>query len=289
MLSSTSNLILGIIEEVEIGELSHSPGFYPSVASGLQDLSRSIGEKGLLHPITVRAKEGEQQHFEIVAGNRRFLACKALGWRKILCHVVELNDREAFEISLVENIQRRTLNPVEEAYAFKAYISDFGWGGVTDLATKIGKSVSYVDRRLGLLRLPDNILQRILSSSLDISAANELIPIHKKNEQSKLADLISKRCLSIKQVRELRKNNEENSVYDDHGGTMTLSEDISALDKKAQKCLDKSITAIKIAMSKIADIMESVEDNWIIYETLMQHRIALHAQVDILIKEKKKL
>ena len=63
MLSSTSNLILGIIEEVEIGELSHSPGFYPSVASGLQDLSRSIEEKGLLHPITVRAKEGEQQHF----------------------------------------------------------------------------------------------------------------------------------------------------------------------------------------------------------------------------------
>jgi ParB family transcriptional regulator, chromosome partitioning protein len=64
--------------------------------------------------------------------------------KKIPCHILELDDKNAFEISLVENIHRKTLSPIEEAEAFKAYISDFGWGGMSDLATKIGKSKSYI-------------------------------------------------------------------------------------------------------------------------------------------------
>src|SRR5215207_4329120 len=107
-----------------------------------------------------------------------------------LSQIVELSDKEAFEISLVENIQRRTLNPIEEAYAFKTYVSDFGWRGVSDLASKIGKSTSYVGRRLGLLRLPEEVLKKVLSSLLSVSVAEELIPLHKEKDQSKLADLI---------------------------------------------------------------------------------------------------
>ena len=114
--------------------ISHSPIFYPSVRSTITELSKSIKEKGLLHFITVRAKG---RGYEIVAGNRRYLACKMLGWRKIPCLIVELDDREAFEISLIENIQRRTINPIEEAHAFKNYTLDFGWGGVSDLQCKI--------------------------------------------------------------------------------------------------------------------------------------------------------
>ena len=138
-LSSTSNLILGIIQDLDIYDLKSSPGFYPSIASRINELTLSIKEKGLLHPITVRAKEG---HFEIVAGNRRYLACKALGWRKILCHIVELDDKEAFEISLVENIQRRTLNALEEGTAFRTYVSEFGWGGVSDLVQKLERALA---------------------------------------------------------------------------------------------------------------------------------------------------
>ena len=66
-------------------------------------------------------------------------------------------------------------------------------------------------------------------------------------------------------------------------------DDISELDKIAQRCLDKSIIAFRIAMTKLADIMESVEDNWVIYEILMEHKNVLHTQIDLLIKEKKKL
>ncbi|MGA9150979.1 MAG: ParB/RepB/Spo0J family partition protein [Candidatus Nitrosopolaris sp.] len=100
-----------------------------------EELAKSIQQKGLLQPILVRTLDG---YFEIVAGNRRFCACKALGWKKIACHIIELVDKQAFEVSLVENIQRKTISPLDEANAFKAYVSDFGWGGVSDLASKIG-------------------------------------------------------------------------------------------------------------------------------------------------------
>jgi ParB family transcriptional regulator, chromosome partitioning protein len=286
-LSSTSNLMLGIIQDLNIYDLKNSPGFYPSVASRINELTMSIREKGLLHPITVRTKE---RHFEIVAGNRRFLACKSLGWRKILCHVVELDDREAFEISLVENIQRRTLNPIEEGHAFRTYVSQFGWGGISDLAAKIGKSVSYVDRRLRLLGLPEEILEKVTASLLAVSVAEELIPVRDENRQSELADLISKRRMSTKEARKLI-NCSEDSIYNsqDLPKPSSATEDVSDLDRRTQRCLDKSIVAIRIAMNKLADIMESVEDNWIMYETLMQHKNVLHGQIDLLIKEKKKI
>ena len=72
-----------------------------------------------MQAIVVRSKD---EYFEVVAGNRRLNACKLLGWRKIPCHIVELDDRGAFEVSLIENIQRQTLNPIDEANAFKKYV-----------------------------------------------------------------------------------------------------------------------------------------------------------------------
>jgi ParB family chromosome partitioning protein len=284
---SSSGQILGIIEDVDLSNLKHPPTFYPTISSGLNDLTWSIRKKGLLHPIIVRAvNEG---NYEIVAGNRRYLACKALGWRKILCHIVELDDREAFEISLVENIQRRTLHPIEEAHAFKIYVSDFGWGGVSDLASKIGKSVSYVDRRLGLLKLPDEIIQMIKKSSISVTAAEELVPIQSELKQSQLAEAIEKKGMSIKFVRELIRSDEE-SVYDFEDKTSNMyTEDISDIDRITQRSFDKSIIAIRMAMNKLSSIIEHVEDNWIIYEILMHHRNILHNQIDTLIKEKKKV
>ena len=227
--------------------------------------------------------------FEIVAGNRRCLACKGLGWRKMLCHIVELDDKGAFEVSLIENIQRRTLNPIEEACAFNAYVTDFGWGGVSELSRKIGKSISYVDRRLGLLSLPTEIQNKIICSTLSGSVAQELIPVNDENTLSKLADVITKKHLSVKQARKLISKYED-SVYDSDDVTTTSMpmEKISELDRKSQRSFDKSIIAFKVAMKKMADIMENVEDNWVVYEILMHHRNALHAHIDLLIKEKKK-
>lgn len=132
---SSSNLIAGLIEDVDIYKIRQPPEYYRSTPSNLNELANSIKRKGLLQPVIVRTKQ--DGYFEMVAGNRRLQACKSLGWRKIICHIIELDDKQAFEISLIENIQRKSLSPIEEAYAFKSYVSELGWGGISDLATKI--------------------------------------------------------------------------------------------------------------------------------------------------------
>src|SRR5438034_10567473 len=104
-------------------------------------LSNSIREHGLLQPILIRPLI---HGFEIVAGHRRFQACRSLRWRFIPCKIRDMSDKQAYEIQLAENMQRKSMDPVEEAEAFRRYVIDLGWGGVTELAKKIGKSEEYV-------------------------------------------------------------------------------------------------------------------------------------------------
>src|SRR5215216_3625088 len=173
-LFSTSPHILGVIEDIQADVIRPFKYNYRYGNGELDSLSRSIRQKGLLQPILVRNRES---YYEIIAGHRRYEACKKLGWKKIICHIVELDDKDAFEVSLIENIQRKSLNAIEEAHAYKKYISNFGWGGISDLALRVGKSPSYIDKRVRLLDLPANILDLICDSSIKASTAEELLPI----------------------------------------------------------------------------------------------------------------
>jgi ParB family transcriptional regulator, chromosome partitioning protein len=102
--STKSRTIPGIIEDIDILSIIKSSCLVRDDLAEIDALASSIKQKGLLQPILVRAKE--EHLYEIVAGNRRYQACKCLGWRRIACHIVDLNDKEAFEISLIENVQR---------------------------------------------------------------------------------------------------------------------------------------------------------------------------------------
>ena len=137
----------------------------------IDSLVTSIKEHGLLQAILIRPY---QNGFEIVAGHRRFHACKSLRWRHIPCKIRELSDKQAFEIQLTENIQRKSMNSLEEAEAFRKYVQDLGWGGITELSRKIGKSEEYVSHRIQLLKLPQEIKEKILLNKLSISQALEL-------------------------------------------------------------------------------------------------------------------
>jgi ParB family transcriptional regulator, chromosome partitioning protein len=284
---STSPLILGLIDDIEISMLKPSQLILRKDVGNLTDLSNSIKEKGLLQPILVRNK---QEYYEIIAGRRRYEACKELGWRKIICHIVELDDKEAFEVSLIENIQRKTLDPIEEAEAYRKYIIDFGWGGITDLADRIGKSKSYLDKKLRLLELPSDIIGSISNSSIKISTAEELLPLRDEKQQLRLAALAERGILSSRDIRELVTHIKRNEVYD-YGikNETTYKPNLNAIDELAQRSFDKSIVTLKIAMSKLCAIIQEAEENWIVYEILMQHKNILHSQIDILIKEKMKL
>lgn len=123
-----SVLAKGIMEELDSRRISLSPFTYRPTSFNSHDideLASSIRNNGLLNPIIVRMNK---EKFEIVAGNRRYLACKKLGWRNIMCHIVEVDDKDAYELYLTENIQRKSFDPIEEARAFKTYVVDYGWG-----------------------------------------------------------------------------------------------------------------------------------------------------------------
>jgi len=271
----------GLIEDVDIFGIKSSQIPLRSHLTNIEQLAQSIKEKGLLQPIVIRPDNTGS--FEIVAGNRRFNACKLLAWRKIPCHIVEIDDKEAFEISLIENIQRKALNPIEEAEAFKKYVSDFGWGGVSDLARKIGRSPAYITKRIKLLDLPEDVLEAILKSAISKSVAEELFSVKDKSRQSKLSELISKRHVSLRNARSLIKDN--NADLD-----IENSESSERIElEKAKRAFDKSLIALRSCMSKLDTTINNIEENWLVYEILMHHRSMLHSQIDLLLRQKRKL
>jgi ParB family transcriptional regulator, chromosome partitioning protein len=283
----------GIIDDINISQIKegHNPRKQVVVVPDVEELAASIQQKGLLQPILVRpiVEEEGEGYFEIIAGNRRFHACKTLGWNKIACHIIELDDKQAFEVSLIENLQRKTLGPLDEASAFKAYVSDFGWGGVSELSLKIGKSISYIIKRIKLLNLPIDIQNSIINHTLDTSTAEELFAIKDKTRQSALASQVVNRRLSLKKTREILKELKRKDYdYDMDFDSSYKSEYIDHI-KVAERSFDKTITTLKIAMNGLREIITNLEDDWILYEVLMQHKNMIHAQIDILIKEKRKL
>ena len=131
--SQFENELIGSIDDICISDIFPSLNPLRNGASSVLELADSIGKIGLLSPILVRIAKNEK--FEVVAGNRRFKACKSLGWKKIPCHIVEFDDKHAFEASMIENIQRNTLNIIEEGVAFRKYVNEFGWGAASELAS----------------------------------------------------------------------------------------------------------------------------------------------------------
>ena len=251
------------------------------------ELVRSISEKGLLQAIIVRPK---QSGFEIVAGNRRLHACKKLGWKKIACHIVDVDDKTAFEISLSENVQRKSLSPIEEARAFKVYVADFGYGGVSELAFRIGKSPSYITRRIKLLDLHPDIINSMTNSTINKSIAQELSYVENKSQQPKLANLITSRQLSLREAQGLLKNFNKDHFIED-ASLEDPNKDESPIDsiQRRENALNKSVIVLRVAANRLATIIDGIEEDWIFKEILMHHKIAVSAQIDLLIKEKRKL
>jgi ParB family chromosome partitioning protein len=285
MNSYYSNELAGSVEDINLSEIVLTPNLLRSNLNGVEELAKSIMHVGLLQPIIVRLND--LHTFELVAGYRRYNACKKIGWRKITCHVVELDDKSAFEVSLIENVQRQTLNPIEEGLAFRNYVNKFGWGGVSDLAEKISKSPGYVSKRIRLVELPESVIDLLSKCEISISAAEELLPVSSRDEQTKIAMVIRNKKLPLRKVRELVKNN--NSIIADSDSLSLNSYDnISYSKDRILKSIDKSIITLRIAVKKMGSIMEGVEDDWILYGILLYQRNALILQIDQLIKQKRK-
>jgi len=283
-MNSYSNELVGSVEDINISDIAPPSNLLRSNMNGVDELAESIKKIGLIQPIVVRTNSSE--FFEIVAGYRRFNACKKLGCRKITCHVVELDDKTAFQVSIIENVQRRTLDPIDEGLAFRKYVNEYGWGGVSELAQKLSKSPGYVCRRMKLVELPKDIIDLISKSEINVTTAEELLSVRDKHNQSKIAVLIRDKKLSSRNTRKLLKADLDYTNID--YSFRTHNDQYDYHKERISKCFNKSIIALRIATKKLGSIVECVEDNWIFYDILLHHRNMLNSQIDLLIKEKRK-
>jgi ParB family chromosome partitioning protein len=248
-----------------------------------ETLVNSIREHGLLQPILIRPFE---HGFEIVAGHRRFQACRTLRWRFIPAKIRELSDKQAYEIQLTENIQRKSMDPIEEAEAFRRYVIDFGWGGVSELARKIGKSEEYVSHHMQLLKLPDEIKHKIVNNSLNVSQAIEIVQIPNDKQQKIVSQVINDN-LTVRQIRELkialREEEEFNKIV------------VSARDESRTSAIAKKTSlTLKITLARLDNLINEVhttiepDQRAEIINFLMGIRLRIHSLIDESIRFKNK-
>jgi len=193
------------IQEIDIENIVANPN-QPRESideESIRELADSIREKGILQPILVRKKEDK---YEIIAGERRFQSARLVGLNKIPAIIIDADDKEAYEISLVENIQREDLNPIEKAKAFQSYIEKYK---VTheELAERLGISRSEITNLLRLLQLPLELQEEIRKGNLTYGHARALLSLEDDELQKRLAQKVIKEKLSVRDTEELVKRN----------------------------------------------------------------------------------
>jgi ParB family chromosome partitioning protein len=171
----------------------------------LQELADSIRERGIIQPIVVRAVAGAVDAYEIVAGERRWRAAQRAELHEVPIHLVEVGDREALELAIIENVQRADLNPLEEALGYNELIEQFGYSQ-TDLAKIIGKSRSHVANTLRLMKLPENVQGLLREGQLTAGHARALLA---SDDPDRLASQIIDQGLNVRQVEALTQEQSE--------------------------------------------------------------------------------
>ena len=164
--------------------------------SSLEDLTNSIKERGVIQPIIVRKSNDNEGKFEIIAGERRWLAAQRAGLHDVPVVITEADDLKSLEFAIVENVQRHDLNPLEEAQGYKRLIDEFKYDQ-DKVAKFIGKSRSYISNSLRLLSLPSEVISLIESQKLTSGHAKILVGLE---NASFVANKIIEKKLSVRQT-----------------------------------------------------------------------------------------
>lgn len=168
----------------------------------LVELAESIKQFGLLQPILVQDRK---DHYEIIAGERRWRAAKIAGLKEVPVIIKNLSEQEIVEISLIENIQRENLNPIEEAQAYKRLLNEFNLKQ-DEVAERVSKSRTAVTNSMRLLKLCDEVQQMVINEMISTGHARALLAIEDANQQYSVAQKIFDEKLSVRDVEKLVKN-----------------------------------------------------------------------------------
>ena len=204
------------LNKISISDLSRNP-YQPRQSfneAKLEELSSSIKKNGIIQPIAVRLKKSEPGKYEIVAGERRWLAAQRAGLHEIPVNILELSDGESLEVAIVENIQRDDLNPIDEARGYKRLSEEFKYDHES-ISKLMSKSRSHISNTLRLLTLPEDVVSMLEEGTLTSGQARPLIGLLNASD---IAEEIVTKNYSARKVEYLvkgKKNLKSNNKYYD--------------------------------------------------------------------------
>ncbi len=203
------------LKKIAISDLSRNP-YQPRETfneNKLDELTKSIKKNGVIQPIAVRPKKNDPGRYEIVAGERRWLAAQKAGLHDIPVSILDLSDVESLEVAIVENIQRDDLNPIEEAKGYKRLFNEFNYDH-ENISKLMSKSRSHISNTLRLLSLPKDVIAMLEEGTLSSGQARPLIGLV---NASTIAEEIVAKNYSARKVEYLvksKKNNKPSKTYD---------------------------------------------------------------------------
>lgn len=215
--------------------------------SALDELKKSILENGLIQPITVR--RSDSNNYELISGERRLRACKEIGYKEIPAYIIKVDSKETMlALSLIENIQREKLNPIEIANAYKRLMDECNLTQ-EEIALRVGKERSTITNTIRLLKLPKEIQQALIKETISPGHARALINLPNETIQIELVNKIIKKNLSVRKVEEFvrtftEKINETNKNKNKRSSNLAeLSQ--RSLEEKLQRILGTKVTCIQ--------------------------------------------
>lgn len=226
---------VGLLQVSQIKDNSQQPrSHYDSMK--LEELKRSIKDKGVLQPILVR-QHGEG--YEVIAGERRLRAARALGLQEVPAIVKNVSSEEAFVIALIENIQREELNAIEEANAYRRLINDYHLSP-DDVAKSVAKDYSTVSNLMRLLNLPEYIQEAVIEDSISMGHGRALLAVTDETRQKQIFDKIVEKGLSVREVEAMIKS-EGHSLLRRAKREKPRSADLTSVEEELQRIVGSKV------------------------------------------------
>jgi ParB family chromosome partitioning protein len=194
--------------DLPIDAIDPSPFQIRRTFGNLEELATAMRQHGFTSRLMVRVHPNDAGRYQLVFGERRLRAARLAGIRTIPCDVTQFSDRELLEIGLTENLQREDLDPLEEAQGLRQFMDQFGYS-IRDMAERIGKSRGYIDNRLALLRVPDDVQQMVAARPDTLASAPIVAQVATAEERQPLIEGLTSGSLTAADVRSLVRGSQQ--------------------------------------------------------------------------------
>lgn len=218
----------------------------------IAELADSIKEHGVIQPIIVKPMNG---YYVIIAGERRFRACKKLKLASIPAIVRTYEKAKMVELALIENLQRENLSPLEEANAYVTMMKELSYNQ-SEVAQKVGKSRSYVTNMIGILNLPDEVIELLKAEQISFGHARVLSKLSNKEKICELAKRIIAEGLSVRDIEAIAKLEEKNVPQKEKKSSSKVIYNKIFNDRKIKIVTDKNKITIKVNDGKLDELVE---------------------------------